>query len=91
MDKPSDLPTCLGLRVHAPRGGILKRIDAGELCQNGRVREIYLPRKPGHLIKMPPEDYDSWLLGHIIVEPDGQGELEAQCRTLIDKLVVEIE
>jgi biotin carboxylase len=91
IEKPSDPPACLGLRLHAQHGGILKKIDAGELSNDARVREVCLSRKPGHLIRMPPDDYESWLLGHIIMDPDGHSELEAQCQTLIDKLVVEIE
>jgi hypothetical protein len=55
------------------------------------VVEIYLTRRPGHRIKMPPEDYDSWLLGHVIFHPDAHSDPEAQCRELIEKLVVEVE
>ena len=40
---------------------------------------------------MPPEDYDSWLLGHIIFEPDVDSPVQAQCLALIDKLIVEVE
>jgi glutathione synthase/RimK-type ligase-like ATP-grasp enzyme len=91
IEIPSDPPACLGLRLHARHSGILKKIDASQLSNHARVRETYLCRKPGHLIRMPPDDYESWLLGHIIMEPDGHIELEAQCQTLVDKLVVEIE
>jgi biotin carboxylase len=91
IEKPSDPPACLGLRLHARQSGILKKIDASKLSNNARVREVYLSRKPGHLIRMPPNDYESWVLGHIIMDTDGHGELEAQCQALIDKLVVEIE
>ena len=69
----------------------MKKIDARRLQRDRRVVEIYLTRRPGHQIKMPPEDYDSWLLGHVIFEPDGHSEPEAQCRELIDKLIVEVE
>lgn len=91
IEKPSNPTACLGLRLHARHGGILKRIDATALSNNPRVREVHLCRKPGHLIRMPPDDYDSWLLGHIIVEPYGHTELDAQCRTILNELVVEIE
>jgi biotin carboxylase len=91
FEKPSDLPTCLGLRVHAGHSGVLKKIDASALVHDARVREVHLPRKRGHLIHMPPDDYESWLLGHVIIEPDPRDGLEAQCRTFLDKIVVEIE
>lgn len=90
IEKPSDAPACLGLRLHARHSGILRKIDASELLDNARVREIYLSRKSGHVIRMPPDDYESWVLGHIIIDSDGQSELEAQCQAFTDKLVVEI-
>ncbi len=91
FDKASYSHSCLGLRLHARYSGILKKVDARQLQQDSRVREVYLTRKPGHQIKMPPDDYDSWLLGHIIIEPDEDIELEQQCHELLEKFVVEIE
>lgn len=81
----------VGLRLHARQGGILKKIDSHRLQSDARIREIYLTRQPGHLIKMPPEDYDSWLLGHVIFVPDVAGSVESQCLALLDKLIVEVE
>jgi len=54
------------------------------------VAEVYLKRGPGHRITMPPEDYDSWILGHVIFHPDGHSEPQVQCRELLEKIVVEI-
>ena len=86
-----ELRPAVGLRLHASRGGILKKIDSHQLQRDARVSEIHLTRQPGHLIKMPPEDYDSWLLGHIIFEPDVASPVQAQCLALLDKLIVEVE
>ena len=97
QQRPWKLPTasdpnpCLGLRLHAGRSGSLKKIDTRQLQHDSRVREIHLPRQPGHQIKMPPDDYDSWLLGHIIFDLDVDAAPEAQCRALLEKLVVEVE
>jgi len=82
---------CIGLRLHACKGGTLKKIDADQLRQDNRVVEVHLTRRPGHRIKMPPEDYDAWLLGHAIFEPDGHSDPQAQCQELLDKLIVEVE
>jgi len=82
---------CIGLRLHARQGGTLRKIDAGRLQQDQRVSEVHLTRRPGHRIKMPPEDYDTWLLGHVIFEPDAHSEPQAQCRELLEKLIVEVE
>ncbi len=82
---------CLGLRLHAQRSGSLKHVDTRQLQHDSRVREIHLTRQPGHRIELPPDDYDSWLLGHIIVDRDIDTAPEAQCRALLKKLVVEVE
>ena len=91
LQKPANSNPCLGLRLHAERSGSLKKVDTRQLQHDSRVREIHLTRQPGHQIKMPPDDYDSWLLGHIIFDPDVDTAPEAQCRTLLEKLVVEVE
>jgi biotin carboxylase len=91
LNHSSDLRSFIGLRLHARRSGIIKKIDAHRLQQDARVQEIHLIRKPGHLIKLPPDDYDSWLLGHIIFEPDAVGEAESQCHELLEKLTLEID
>jgi biotin carboxylase len=91
LNRRLELPPSVGLRLHARQSGILKKIDSHRLQSDARISEIHLTRQTGHLIKMPPDDYDSWLLGHIIFEPDGDSEVESQCLALLDKLIVEIE
>jgi biotin carboxylase len=88
--RPAPFP-CIGLRLHAGIGGTLKKIDAEELKQDTRVAEVNLKRRPGHRIQMPPADYDSWILGHVIFHPDGHSAPQVQCRELLEKLKVDIE
>jgi hypothetical protein len=52
------------------RRACLSSIDTRDLRRDPRVQEIQLMRQPGHRIKRPPEDYDAWLLGHVIFVPD---------------------
>lgn len=82
--------SCAGLRLHARNSGVLEKIDAQNLSRDPRVLEIHLPRPQGHIVRMPPEDYESWLLGHIIFRPD-ESDLESQFDDLINKLKVEIK
>jgi len=82
--------TCVGLRLHAGVGGTVKKIDAGLLQRDRRVLEVYLKRRPGHRIEMPPKDYDSWILGHVIFCPDGHRATQVEYRELLEKLFVEI-
>ena len=81
----------VGFRIHAHHGGVLKSIDATALTKEKNVRQVSLIREPGHAIKMPPEDYDSWFLGHVIFMPDGETPLSAQCKRLAELLDVVIE
>ncbi len=91
LNRPASSRPLVGLRLHARQSGILKKIDCRQLQNDGRISEIHLTRQPGHLIKMPPDDYESWLLGHIIFAPDADREAESQCLDLLAKLIVEIE
>jgi biotin carboxylase len=91
LQKPFHPNPCLGLRLHAGRSGSLKKVDTRQLQHDSRVREIRLTRQPGHQIQMPPDDYDSWLLGHIIFDLEVDSAPEAQCRAFLEKLVVEVE
>jgi biotin carboxylase len=91
LDLCADSTPMVGLRVHVHQHGVLKDIDTSSLASDPRIREIHLPRQPGHKITLPPEDYDAWLLGHVIFAPDGLSEIEDQCRDLMNKIRVEVE
>jgi hypothetical protein len=80
----------VGLRLHAGQEGTLVGVDDRELRRDPRVREILLTRQPGHCIKRPPEDYDAWLLGHVIFVPDPARDVAEQCRDLSGRLLVEV-
>jgi hypothetical protein len=54
------------------------------------VREVLIKRRPGHRVTLPPQDYDSRLLGHVIFKPAVQASLEQECSELADKLLVDI-
>ena len=81
----------VGLRLHADKAGIINSISSERLENDSRVKEIHLIRQNGHLVTLPPEDYDSWYLGHIIFVPDAGRDVEEQCRELEQLLIVEIE
>ncbi len=81
----------LALRIHASKSGVLRRVDTEQIKRNPRVREIYLIHSQGDIIKLPPDDYDSWVLGHIIFEPDPEIDIAAQCQSLVEELVIEVE
>lgn len=84
-DKP-----LVGLRLLARRSGTLKAVDLNALKGDPRVLEIRLIRQPGHRITLPPADYDSWLLGHMVFAPDDKTDLNTQCSDLLDRIPVEV-
>jgi biotin carboxylase len=80
----------IGVRLHARHGGVLTKIDAGQLRSDRHVCQVHLTRRPGHVIRMPPDDYDSWLLGHVIFAAASDFEPETQCEQILERITVEI-
>ncbi len=64
----------MGIRIIARQGGTLGAIDTDGLRGDPRVLEIGLSKEPGHRIILPPEDYDSWILGHIVARVDPEAD-----------------
>lgn len=80
----------VGVRLHARHGGILRETNTQSLRKDQRVREIHLIRSQGHLIKMPPEEYDSWVLGHVIFKPFHDVDLQKQSEDIIKQIDIVI-
>ena len=59
----------VALRLFADRAGTLRWTDTSALAHNRRVLSVVLTRRPGDQVKLPPVDYDSWVLGHVIYKP----------------------
>jgi len=83
--------TLVGLRLFAQDAGTVKEIDEGDLRQDPRVQEVFIKRRPGHRVVLPPNDYDSRLFGHVIFRPRGITSLETECVELASKLKVVME
>ena len=81
----------VGLRLIAAEAGVIKRIDDEPLKRDPRVREVLLKRRNGHKVVLPPKDYDSRILGHVIFRPSGRMNVEEECSELALQLVVHME
>lgn len=81
----------IGLRIHADKAGVFNGFNTDLIAADKRVKQIHIIREPGHKIKMPPYDYDSWLLGHIIVEPDNMKYPETQSLLIRQRFKMEIQ
>ncbi len=86
--RPDPRPV-VGLRLLAGEAGVVEEIDWQLLAADPRVRQVNIIRKPADTVRMPPEDYDSWLLGHVIFAPSkGGADLAAECEEVAGRLTV---
>jgi len=87
---PGQWRLLVGLRLFALRPGVIRAMDSRGLCADPRVLECSLKRGPGERIVLPPQDYDSRLLGHVIFEPSPAADIAQQCIELTAKLALEM-
>jgi biotin carboxylase len=57
------------VRIFSRKPGLLKEIDTGRLQNRNSVLDIMLYRSPGHRITLPPDEYFSRIIGHILYRP----------------------
>jgi len=88
---PSRWKRLVGLRLFAEQPGIIAGLDAKALREDGRVIEYHGLREPGDRVILPPGDYDSQLLGHVIFKPSRPGNIEEECAELAGLLEIEME
>ena len=93
--KPLQVPSAdrwerlVGLRIHADQEGVVESIRAEGLDQDKRIREVTFLRTRGDMVPIPPRDYDSWLLGHVIFQPNA-GDIERQCDEIASGIMVNL-
>jgi biotin carboxylase len=90
MPPPEQWEHLIGVRFHADRAGRLEAIRPRFREYGESVRSQLWLRSPGHRIKLPPEDYDTWLLGHIIFSPRSVPDVREQVRDLLRAVEVDI-
>ncbi|NWH03616.1 ATP-grasp domain-containing protein [Desulfobacter latus] len=81
----------VAFRIHARKNGVLKRINTTAVEKDKRVKKIHLIHPPGHKVTMPPQDYDSWLIGHMIIEPNRRRFFETECLLLAKCIDIEMD
>ena len=79
-----------GVRIFANKSGVLSHIDTRLLTDDDRVLDIYFKHTPGHEIRMPPLDYDSWILGHVVFRPDPALDVVDQLNDICGRVSMEI-
>jgi biotin carboxylase len=81
----------IGLRLLAAEAGVLASVDGHALAHDPRVKEIYIKHDPGHEIILPPDDYSSWVLGHVVFEADQNLCPKKQCDEISSKMSINVE
>jgi biotin carboxylase len=80
----------VGLRLFARRAGTITRLDPRPLAADPRVRAVHLTREAGHRVVLPPENYDSRILGYAIFAPANWRRVAAESRELGQRLELEM-
>ena len=80
----------VGLRLFARRAGTITRLDPRPLAADPRVRAVHLTRAAGHRVVLPPENYDSRILGYAIFAPSSWRRVAAESRELGQRLELEM-
>ncbi|MEI6287792.1 MAG: ATP-grasp domain-containing protein [Bacillota bacterium] len=80
----------VGVRLLADKSGIFQSVDVSKLQHDESICEIELYRKPGHKIILPPADYDSRVLGHIIAKTSGGSAVRQQVDSILNRVQIKI-
>lgn len=81
----------VGLHCYASRAGRIRSLALAKDMVRPAILAVHFHRRPGDLVRMPPEDYESRKLGYIIFSPRDHLPIEAQCREIRKALHVEME
>jgi len=81
----------VGLRIFADKEGTIQSIETKVLSNDSRVLECYIKHGVGHNVILPPRDYDSRILGHVIFKPKSSKTIGEECIELSNKIVVKIK
>jgi len=81
----------VGLRVHARRRGSISAIRLWADRVRQEILETGWYREPGDRIVLPPEDYRSWIIGHVIFRPVPGEDIPEQIEAMAAAVEVRIE
>lgn len=88
---PSSWRRMIGLHLLCGREGVIRNLDMDAVKRDSRVRSVSVIHGKGHRVVLPPMDYGSRLLGHLIFEPAAGEGAESQCRDLLDRFAITME
>lgn len=80
----------VALRLFAEQSGTLESARTEALCADRRVLSVRLTRRIGTQVTLPPRNYDSWVLGHVIYRPTPGRDVATQNAELVALLQTRI-
>ena len=89
-DPDAHLPLA-AVRLFARQPGTLRTVDTSRLLGDTKVIEATLYRRAGHRVSLPPYDYSSRILGHVIFRPSDRFNLAEEGAELEGQVQVELE
>ena len=94
---PLDIPAppqwrhLVALRLHAPNDGRLRTLNLHREWIGQEILEVVWLKRPGDRIQLPPDDYQSWLLGHVVFRPDPDRPVETQLQEVYQAVDIDIQ
>ncbi len=73
----SDMPpeSFASINLYAPGEGVITCLDPSRILSLPWVKAVFLKKKVGDKIILPPDDYDNRLLGYCVVAPESDSNL----------------
>lgn len=87
----TDWKPVIGLHLIASQRGVLKKLDVQPVQGDPRFVRCYRKRADGDTIELPPEDYDSRLLGFVLFKPSAESPVAQQCEEILRNISIEVE
>ncbi|MBP9854577.1 MAG: ATP-grasp domain-containing protein [Candidatus Omnitrophica bacterium] len=89
--KKTDWNPVVGLHLIATQRGVLKKLDVQSAEHDPRFVRCYRKRFDGESIELPPDDYDSRLLGFVLFKPSSGISISQQCGEILKNITIEVE
>jgi biotin carboxylase len=90
VPEKSNWKTRVGVRIFALSAGVVQDIDARALRSDDAIISCHFKAYPGCRVELPPKDYDSRVLGHVIFRPDPKQPIISQCKSITSNIVIRI-
>ena len=83
---PSLWLPAVSVRIIAEQSGIFRKAS---VMHDHRIISVHVEREAGHRIILPPENYFSRLIGHVVFRPDEGTDVHKQIEDIRSKITVE--